>query len=131
MKTYQCLNCDTECEVSHQKRNKYCSVACQKEYEYKQRIVEWKQTGKIGKGPAKRYLAEQQEGCYTCGITEWNGMPITLELEHIDGNSSNNTEANLSLVCPNCHSQTSTYKNRNKGNGRHARRERYAQGLSY
>jgi hypothetical protein len=131
MKTYQCLNCDTECEVSHQKRNKYCSVACQKEYEYKQRIVEWKQTGNIGKGPAKRYLAEQKEGCYTCGITEWNGHPITLELEHIDGNSSNNTEGNLSLVCPNCHSQTSTYKNRNKGNGRHARRERYAQGLSY
>ena len=79
----------------------------------------------------QRYLAEQKEGCYTCGITEWSGKEIVLELEHVDGDSSNNAEENLSLICPNCHSQTSTYKNRNKGNGRHARRERYAQGLSY
>jgi len=131
MKTYICLNCGEESKTGRSKTNKYCSNKCQKEYEYKQRILEWKQTGSIGKGTAKKYLAEQKEGCYTCGITEWNGKEIVLELEHVDGDSSNNAEENLSLICPNCHSQTSTYKNRNKGNGRHARRERYAQGLSY
>jgi predicted HNH restriction endonuclease len=45
-------------------------------------------------------------------------------LEHIDGNAYNNSESNLSLLCPNCHSQTPTYKAKNKGNGRVERRER-------
>ena len=48
----------------------------------------------------------------------------SLELEHIDGNAYNNSESNLSLLCPNCHSQTPTYKAKNKGNGRVERRER-------
>jgi len=66
-----------------------------------------------------------------CGITEWNGKEIVLELEHIDGNSLNNTEENLSLLCPNCHSQTDTYKGKNKGSGRHYRKVRYQKGKSY
>ena len=69
--------------------------------------------------------------CQKCGITEYNNEPIVLELEHIDGNSDNNTFDNLTILCPNCHSQTPTYKNRNQGNGRHYRRVRYANGLSY
>jgi predicted HNH restriction endonuclease len=52
-------------------------------------------------------------------------------MEHIDGNSSNNKVTNLCLLCPNCHSQTPTYKNKNKGNGRHYRRIRYKDGKSY
>ena len=54
-----------------------------------------------------------------------------MELEHNDGNSQNNSLDNLSLICPNCHSQTPTYKGANKGNGRHYRRVRYAEGKSY
>jgi len=129
--TYKCLNCEKENIYSRQKFNKYCDHACQIKYEYKQRIVKWQEGDTIGKGPLKRYLAEQKEGCWECGITDWNGKDIVLELEHISGNSFDNTEENVSLLCPNCHSQTFTYKNRNKGNGRHVRRERYAQGLSY
>ena len=56
---------------------------------------------------------------------------IVFELEHKDGNSENNQPENLCLICPNCHSQTDTYKNRNKGNGRFKRRQRYAEGKSY
>ena len=111
--------------------HKYCDNKCQREYEYKQRIVKWQEGGPIGKGPLKRYLAEQKEGCWECGITNWNGKDIVLELEHISGDSSDDTQENVSLLCPNCHSQTSTYKGKNKGNGRHARRERYSAGLSY
>lgn len=129
--TYECLNCKKENIYSNQKYNKYCNITCQKEYEHKQRIVEWQEGGTIGKGPLKRYLAEQKEGCWECGITEWNGKDIVLELEHINGNSSDNTEENVSLLCPNCHSQTPTYKAKNKGNGRHYRRQRYQEGLSY
>lgn len=45
-----------------------------------------------------------------CGITDWHGKPISLELEHIDGNPSNNEDENLLLLCPNCHSQTPTWR---------------------
>lgn len=60
-----------------------------------------------------------------------NGKDIVLELEHKDGNSQNNSKENVCLICPNCHSQTPTYKGKNKGNGRHSRRKRYAEGKSY
>jgi 5-methylcytosine-specific restriction endonuclease McrA len=125
-KSHSCLYCGTKIN-----RGKYCSIAHQQAHAYETRIALWKETGEIGKAPLKRYLSEQKEGCWECGITEWNGNDIVLELEHINGNSQDNSEENLSLLCPNCHSQTSTYKNKNKGNGRHYRRERYAQGLSY
>lgn len=52
--------------------------------------------------------------CANCGISTWCGKPLPLEVEHIDGNHSNNSENNLTLLCPNCHSQTSTYRGRNK-----------------
>lgn len=44
--------------------------------------------------------------------------PVNVELEHIDGNSSNNNLSNLILLCPNCHSCTPTYKSKNRGKGR-------------
>jgi hypothetical protein len=69
--------------------------------------------------------------CSVCNITEWNNKPISMELEHINGNSDDNTLENCCLICPNCHSQTSTYKAKNKGNGRHTRRLRYQEGKSY
>lgn len=48
--------------------------------------------------------------CYKCNNEPyWNGSPLTLELDHIDGNSSNNELGNLRILCPNCHTQTDTY----------------------
>ena len=52
--------------------------------------------------------------CYRCGLTEWQGQPIPLELEHTNGNRLDNRIENLSLLCPNCHALTSTYRGRNK-----------------
>ena len=60
---------------------------------------------------------EQNHSCLTCGISEWQGKKITLELDHIDGNSSNNVRDNLRLLCPNCHSQTDTWRGRNINRG--------------
>jgi len=51
--------------------------------------------------------------CYECGIDEWHGKPITLELDHINGVSNDNRIENLRLMCPNCHSMTDTYCGKN------------------
>jgi len=131
MNTFICKNCGAEKILGKNTAGMYCDNKCQHDYQHKQRIIEWKETGKIGKNPLKRYLAEKKEGCYECSITEWNGKPIVLELEHINGNSDDNSEENVSLLCPNCHSQTDTYKGKNVGKGRHYRRQRYAEGKSF
>lgn len=111
--------------------NKYCNNQCQKDFEYKEAIKNW-DTVPPGKSRIKRYLAETfGNKCSVCGIDSWNGNDLVLELEHKDGNSENNGKDNVCLICPNCHSQTSTYKAKNKGNGRHYRRQRYAEGKSF
>jgi hypothetical protein len=51
--------------------------------------------------------------CECCGITEWQGKPAPLELDHIDGDRHNHKFKNLRLLCPNCHSQTETYRGKN------------------
>ena len=58
----------------------------------------------------KRVIWEQNECCATCGISEWRGKKISLELEHKDGNHSNNAKENLEALCPNCHSLTTTWR---------------------
>lgn len=131
LKEFRCLNCNDLLNVCRNSKNKYCSSKCQHELAYKERIEVWGKTGQIGKAPLKRYLSEVNNSCWTCGITDWNSKPIVFEVEHIDGNSDNNSKNNVSLICPNCHSQTDTYKGKNKGSGRYARRQRYRDGKSY
>lgn len=55
-----------------------------------------------------------KDECSKCGLKPiWNGESLVLQLEHIDGDSINNEVKNLTLLCPNCHSQTLTYAGRN------------------
>jgi hypothetical protein len=54
--------------------------------------------------------------CYSCGIHTWLNNHLTLELDHIDGDKYNNLLENLRLLCPNCHSLTSTWRGKNNLN---------------
>lgn len=58
-----------------------------------------------------------EERCSTCGITQWRGAPLALELHHVNGDGRDNRLENLTILCPNCHSQTDTWGGRN-GRGR-------------
>lgn len=50
------------------------------------------------------------EVCAQCGIgPEWNGKPLSLQLDHVNGDHLDNRPENLRLLCPNCHSQTETF----------------------
>jgi hypothetical protein len=62
----------------------------------------------------RRVILEQNDRCNKCGIDEWLGNPISLEVDHIDGDRHNNSRENLEGLCPNCHSQTETWRGRNK-----------------
>ena len=55
--------------------------------------------------------------CSSCNNTEWMGAPIPLELEHINGVFNDHRLVNLTLLCPNCHSQTPTHAGKNKKAG--------------
>ena len=56
----------------------------------------------------------KEEKCEKCGLSEWFGEPLSLELHHKDGNHYNNDLSNLQILCPNCHSLTQDYRNRTK-----------------
>lgn len=53
--------------------------------------------------------------CAICGIDEWLGKPLSLQLDHINGINNDHRLENLRFLCPNCHSQTDTYAGKNKG----------------
>ena len=72
-----------------------------------------KKISEYSKGSRLKIHLIKQRGhrCEECHGKKWKDKDIPLELEHIDGNSHNNKETNLKLLCCNCHSQTRTYRN--------------------
>ena len=115
----------------------YCSNKCQTNFQYSSFIKEWRLghidggtevNAKSISGHVRRYLAAKySDGCALCGWSVVHKITgkIPLEIDHIDGNSENNIEENLRMICPNCHSLTSSFRNLNKGNGRSWRVAKY------
>ena len=64
----------------------------------------------------KRRLIKEgilKDKCYECGISEWRGKKLSLHLDHINGDNTDNRLKNLRVLCPNCHSITETYCGKN------------------
>ena len=120
MKVFNCLNCDTENKWSHRTTNKYCNHKCQQEYRFKTDTLVRFKKGLIEERSTLRKCLTETIGynCKECGLSDWNGKPITLQVDHINGDPSNHKPKNLQLLCPNCHSQTPHFGGKNKGNGR-------------
>ena len=102
-----CLNCDSEF-MWHpsQSKGKYCCNDCGIEFVLKEKI----KSGTYTKANASSFFKRFTEyKCSDCGISEYNGKPIRLQIDHIDGNNKNDKVENYRYLCPNCHSQTDTW----------------------
>lgn len=127
----QCINCGKELDYS---AKKYCSNDCQAQYEDTSYIERWKngeESGVIGKYATSKYIRKYlfnkySNKCQKCGWGEVNPSTglIPLQIHHKDGNCVNNSEDNLELLCPNCHSLTETYGSLNVNSSRVYRRQK-------
>ena len=115
MKITNCQWCN---EPLHFRNIKFCNVLCSVNFRW-----EFVTKPKIEAGqvvdyrPLKKYLIEKfGEQCFECGqLPIWNNKPLTLQLDHIDGDSDNSLPSNIRLLCPHCHSQTDTFGSKGKG----------------
>jgi len=117
---YNCLQCGKKMQYRKNTANKFCNNKCSSDFFGKEKVYKWL-NGQIDptKSIVSRYLKETKGYfCEECKLFEWNEKPITLEIDHIDGNPFNNHCSNFRFICPNCHSQTPSWKGGNRGKGR-------------
>ena len=102
------LNCSTD-HFSAQKSHAYVK------HDLKDILVENSTYANIS-SLKKRLLNEKvlEYKCAICGISEWQGKPLSLQLDHINGKNNDHRIENIRFLCPNCHSQTETFAGRNR-----------------
>ena len=121
-----CMCCGTGLKKD---QKKFCSTSCQMKKRSDDALTSWLNGASIsvfaarGKGPYRQFILDEQNGkCAICGISQtWNGLFLQFIMDHIDGNSENNSRSNLRLICPNCEMQLPTSKGKTNGSGRKTR----------
>jgi len=117
-----CLNCNKDFIAGRNTTGKYCCLTCSKEGQLNRARTQFLEGTMVNRGHIKKHIVDIHGWkCMCCNNIEWQGQPIPLELDHIDGNAGDNSPVNLRLLCPNCHAQTPTHKAKNKGKGRGSR----------
>lgn len=127
-----CVNCGKK--FYRKRKQIYCSVKCSSEFLLKIYDKEFLKGNIASQNALRNHLKIHKDyKCEICGMDGiWNGKPLVLVLDHINGNPNDNRYENLRFVCPNCNSQLPTFTGRNKkGNGRYYRMKRYKEGKSY
>lgn len=128
-----CVHCNDRFDGTYAviQRRKYCSLKCSAEHRREEdwlpkvKLIEAGNTQlsvniETNNNIFRRYLIEKYgPKCMKCNWSEINTFTkrVPIELEHKDGDCTNNCLSNLELLCPNCHSLTSTYKGANKREG--------------
>lgn len=105
---------------------KYCNVSCQHNFLYMNNFLDWYfELSNVFSNRMLRFHLETIYGhkCSNCQITNWRGFDIVFDVDHISGDSSDNSPGNVRLLCQNCHSQTETHS-KNKGMGRHSLKQK-------
>ena len=116
-----CLDCG---EAVSSWWRRYCSLKCQQAFQFKIRAAAFENGAHkplTCNSFVRKYLISKiGEKCSRCGWAERHPKTgrVPVEIEHIDGDWSNNCPENLTLLCPNCHSLTLTYRGLNRGRGR-------------
>lgn len=113
---FTCLSCGRVNPIKgHSYTNKYCNNSCQQEHQRRSRAFEKFQEWKEAKEPQawvkipgwiRKYLIDSRgHQCESCLGKTHDGKEIPLDVIYEDGNSYNNKEDNLMLICPNCRAQ--------------------------
>ena len=115
-----CLQCKSD--IAHKNvKNKFCSSECSILYK-KHQIFSIIERDKYYHNyrQLKDYLIYKNGNvCSICGFSgEWNGSPVIMVFDHINGKSADNRLDNVRLVCPMCDSQLPTFKSKNKNSDR-------------
>ena len=132
VKKYHCKQCNGE--LTSNTQTFFCSSKCSEDHQREKQFERVERGEKVGVRALRNYLIHTRgRKCEECGWDKINpkSNKCPVQMEHVDGNSENNSLDNLKLLCPNCHSLTPTFGALNRGNGRHYRRKRYADGKSY
>lgn len=112
------IELDPTKKLEHAKRTQQRAVGIQARKAAERDLLPTEEIGHTAR--RNRVIREQGGKCLNCKMDTWLGSPLVLELDHIDGNNTNNVRDNLRALCPNCHSLTPTWrgKMRLSSNGR-------------